>query len=97
MVDTIKEQARILADEYRKSDPTITDIYWFPSEKSVRLVLVDSIIPCSVDDVIYPFYFGISTEDDIPFPTEVAIICPEEYLKISTPIDWGDWDTAEKI
>jgi hypothetical protein len=96
-VADIERQARYLAKENRNADPDITDIYWFPDESEVRLVEVLAVIPVSGDETLQPFYFRPSPEDNLPAPSGVVIVRPDEVGRANPPEDWGDWNTAVKL
>jgi hypothetical protein len=95
--NSIKDQAKRLAKANRESEPTISDVYWFPDDHEVRLVEVDTAVPRSPDGKVHPFRFRPSPGNDLPAPSDVAIISPEEVKKADLPEGWGTWDNGEKL
>jgi hypothetical protein len=93
----IERQARLLARENRFAEPAITRVFWFPDEAEVRMIELDENVPSSLDGEVHPFYFRASPEDDLPAPTAVALIHPNEYRKLTVPQEWGDWNQAIEI
>ncbi len=86
--EDIKKQARSLAEENRKADPAIEKVYWFPDGGEVRLVELSEEVPESEDGVLHPFYFQCSPQDNLPAPSGIAIIRPEEFRKLEMPDGW---------
>ncbi len=100
--DEIERQARMLAKENRKSDSDITKVLWFPHHEEVRLVEVHKTIPPAGDGYVHPFYFRASPQDDLPAPSGVALISPEEFKqaklrKLRLPKGWGSWKDAREL
>ena len=93
----VKHQAELLAKENRQSDPEISKVYWFPNENEVRLVELHSAIPQSDDGHVHPFFFKPSPSDDLPAPSGVALIRPDEFRKLQLPPDWGAWSDAVEL
>jgi hypothetical protein len=93
----IKQQAVMLARENCQTEETVTAVYWFPHETEVRLVEVDTTVPVSPDGKIHPYRFRPSPTDDMPAPSDIALISPEEVRKAELPEGWGTWDQAEKL
>jgi len=93
----IKEQAILLAQANKKAEPGIKKVYWFPDDREVRLIEVEDEIPPSIGDVIEPFYFDPSLQDDLPAPSGVALIRSDEIRRLQLPQGWGDWDHAEEL
>jgi hypothetical protein len=92
---SMEEQARRVAALNREADPDITEIFWFPDDKELRLVEVSATIPISTDDQVHPFYFRPGKW--LPIPSGIAMIRPDEVRKSSLPADWGNWDAAKRI
>lgn len=97
VLDKIKEQAVRLARDNKEGDPAIKAIYWFPDEYEVRLIEVEDDLPRSEGGFVEPFYFRASEEDNLPAPSALALIRPDEVGKLELPEGWGDWDSAEKL
>jgi hypothetical protein len=94
---SIQEQARLLADENRRAEPTISKVYWFPHDAEVRLVELDDAAPRNDDGAVHPFYFHAAPQENLPAPSGVAIIRPDEFGRLTLPSEWGDWDDAREI
>ena len=94
---TIEQQARLLAKENCEAEPGITKIYWFPDADEVRLVELDANAAPTGSGSIEPFYFRASPEDDLPFPSGVALIHPDDQGTLQPPAGWGDWSDATEI
>jgi hypothetical protein len=93
-IELVERQAKYLADENRKAEPDIETVYWFPDEEEVRLIELTPIIPISGDGWVHPFYFQPSPPDDLPAPSGIAMIRPEEFGRLKLPEDWGGWERA---
>ena len=91
----IREHARKLAEANAEAEPSISDAYWFPAEDEIRLIEIDR--ETATSDCVMPFYFGEDPEGEIPVPSGIAIIRPEEKDTLSPPEGWGTWDDAERI
>jgi hypothetical protein len=97
-IDTVEKQARLLAAENRVNDPDITDVYWFPDEREVRLVEVNETVPkSSEEEGVQPFYFKPAPASQLPAPSGIALIRGDEVGKLRLPAKWGDWHSAVKI
>lgn len=96
-VDQIEKQARYLAKDNREVEPTISNVYWFPSETEVRLVELTTQIPKSDDNRVHPFYFRSSKKPKLPYPSAIAMIRPDELNKLKLPEGWGTWKDAKEI
>lgn len=92
----ILEQAKLLAHENRLAEPAITKVYWFPHDDEVRLVEVLPSIPPSGDRAS-AYYFRPAPGDDLPAPSGIAMIRPEEFGRVSLPPNWGNWEDAVEI
>jgi hypothetical protein len=88
----IERQAKLLARDNRQAEPQIQKIYWFPHEHEVRLVEVLSSIPASGDGRLHPYFFRASAVDNLPAPSGLALIRPDEVDQIELPADWGRWE-----
>jgi hypothetical protein len=95
--DRIREIAKILAIETKKSEPDIAKIYWFPNDSEVRLVEIDDMTAKSASGTVEAFYFDPSPEEGITAPSGIAIIRSDEYGKLDLPAEWGDWNDAEEL
>ena len=93
----IESQARYLADENRKSDPSIQRVLWFPHMAYICLVELTENVPASLDGEVQPFWFRASAEDGLTVPSGIALIRPEERGKLQLPEDWGTWDDAKEL
>jgi len=93
----IEKQARLLAKENKRSDPEIIKIYWFPDDNEVRLIGLHSAVPANNDQQICPFFFRSSPSDNLPVPSRIALIRPDEFGTLELPPNWGDWNTAVEL
>jgi hypothetical protein len=92
----IEQQARLLAKENRNAEPEITNVYWFPNETEVRLVEVLPAVPPSGDRVV-PFYFRPQPADNLPAPSGIALVRPDEVRNLPLPKGWGQWEDAVEL
>lgn len=97
MNPAIEQQARLLANDNRRAEPQIARIFWFPDDKEVRLVELIDQVPSSADRQVQPFYFRPSPQDNLPAPSAIAMIRPDEYGALKLPEGWGDWDDATEL
>jgi hypothetical protein len=93
----IQKQAQLLAEEARRTDPSIIKFYWFPAENEVRLVEVATDMQASPDDEVQPFYFPAAPQYNMPALSGVALIRDGEDGKLKLPQGWGTWDNAELL
>jgi hypothetical protein len=93
----IERQARLLAEDNRKTEPDITRVFWFPDESEVRLVELSDQMPVSQDEELHPFYFRAAPKDDLPAPSAVAIIRANEFGLLKLPSHWGSWSDAFEL
>jgi hypothetical protein len=92
-----ERQAKFLAADNRQASPDITRILWFPNEREVRLVELSGEVPVCLEKKLYPFYFRASPEDELPLPTAVVLIRPDEIQKFKPPTGWGSWTDAWEL
>lgn len=93
----IEKQAKSLAADNRQAQPDITRILWFPDDTEVRLVELTEQIPANEDDELHPFYFRASPKDDLPFPSAMVMIRPDEINTTKPPTGWGSWTDAVEL
>ena len=93
----VEQEAKLLAMENRTSDPDIIKVYWFPNDRVVRLVELTEQVPAYPDEELYPFYFPASPKDNLPLPSAVILIRPDEFGKFKLPPKWGDWADAIEL
>jgi hypothetical protein len=83
---TREEAVKELVSRHFDADPDVTRIYWMvPDEEAspsepIRLLEVDE-ASVTIGEV-QPFTFGPT--EDIPYPTSIAMISPEEHTMIKT-------------
>lgn len=95
-VQTIESAAKKIADESAESELSISKIYWFENPQQIRLVNVDAETIKSSDETIHPFYFNAN--QDVPFPSGIALVHPDEVKKKALPREWkADWADAKLI
>jgi hypothetical protein len=95
--EATEQQARSLAADNRKAEPSIIRMYWFPDEREVRLVGLSAEMPENGDRDLHPFYFQPSPQDGLPLPSRIALIRPDEFGTLVLPDGWGGWDDAVLI
>lgn len=95
--DGIRDQAELLAAENRKADPMIEGVFWFPDPIEVRLVETTPEVPRSPDKEVHPFYFPATPHDQLPAPSAVALIRPDEVRHVRLPEGWGAWNDAVEL
>ena len=96
-MESVEQQARFLAEDNRKAEPSIQKIYWFPHPDELRLVELLDEIPVSMDEQIHAFYFQPSPEDGLTIGSRIAMIRPEEFGKARLPRGWGEWSDAVEL
>ena len=96
-LEEVREMAIRLARDNKEGEPTITRIFWFPDAEEVHLLEVDADMTPSEE--VLAFYFPPSKEVNIPLPSGIALIRPEEVRspKVKLPEGWGTWDDAEEL
>lgn len=94
--EVVERQARLLATKNREAEPEITEIYWFPDDAEVRLVEVLANMPPSGEEIA-PFYFRADPSKDLPVPSGIALVRPDEIRAKPLPKAWGAWDRAKRI
>lgn len=88
----IEQEARMLAVDNRQASPDVTRIIWFPDDTEVRLVVLTELVPQYEGTDLHPFYFRSSPADNLPAPSAIIMIRPEESGKLKLPPEWGDWN-----
>ena len=94
--EEIERQAKLLAKDNRLAEPEIIKIFWFPNDEEVRLVEVLPTIPGG-DGRVHPYFFRPSPADNLPAPSGIAMIRPEEVHHAQLPEDWGGWEDAIEL
>ena len=92
-----EKQARAMAAENRQTSPDITAVLWFPDDQEIRLVELTEDVAVYMDEELVPFYFPASPDDEMPLPTAIAMIRPNERGKIRLPEGWGEWSEAVEL
>ncbi len=93
--EKVLEYARQLAAESRELDPHVVKVIWFPHDYEVRLIELDENTMESFSRCVEPFYFDATAE--VPVPSGVAVIRPDEYGKLTMPDDWGTWADGQEL
>ena len=93
--ESIRDAARKLADYNMEVSPELAGIYLFPSEDTVRLVLLDPVTIPSEEMV--PYYFNAFPQGDVFYPSAIVVIRPEEKSLLAPPPEWGGWETAIQL
>lgn len=88
------EVAKDLAEAHKKADPEIRQIYLVedPAGAEVRLIEVSSAV--GYTGSIMPFRFAARPDLDIPYPSVVILLSPEEKdlldrKELELPNTWG--------
>lgn len=93
----IRQQAIDLASKHRQVAPAIQQVFWFPSDKEVRLIEVEESAFPEPDKRITPFYFPPVPDEGISEYTALAIIRPDECKRLLPPSRWGSWADAQEL
>ena len=90
----IERQARLLAEDNRRAEPDIAQVFWFPDDSEVRLIELTDQVPANSDGNVQAFYFRPAPADNLPAPSAIALIRSDEFSKLKLPDGWGDWNDA---
>ena len=93
----IRKQASELAHANKRTEPGIDKVYWFPSDKEIRLVELEEMTVPALSGRVEPFFFGPSPQDGLTFPSGIAIIQTKEFGKLKLPRGWGAWSDAVEL
>ena len=101
-IQQVKQLALKTATYYKKIDPDIIDIYWFPCEEEIRLICLDKGMELAngkdVDDdneSVLLFYF--SKCDEYPLWAVIGQINKKFFGKKKLPEKWGGWSNGIKM
>lgn len=99
MTEDYLKKARRIADDYQKNaNDEVLEILLFPDpeEKEIRLVeIVPNAYPST--EGLSPWHFSPTAPDNAPYGLAVAIIRPDEKLRLELPRKWGSWSSAETL
>lgn len=91
---SVDEVAKSLATAHKQADPDIQEIYLIedPSGKEIRLVEVSTSV--GFTGSIMPFRFAARPDLNLPYPSVVILISPEEKdlldrRELGLPDAWG--------
>jgi len=91
---SVDEVAKNLATAHKKADPDIRQIYLIedPTGKEIRLVEVSTSV--GFTGSIMPFRFAARPDLDVPYPSVVILLSPEEKdlldrRELELPDAWG--------
>ena len=94
LMKSVDEVAKSLATAHKKADPDIMQIYLIedPTGKEVRLVEVSTSV--GFTGAIMPFRFAARPDLDVPYPSVVILLSPEEKdlldrSELELPGSWG--------
>ena len=87
---TVEDVARLLAQEHKNDDPSITEIYWSPHATEVRLIEVNSSL--SDRKEILPFRFSPDFPD-VPYAYVVILLSPRDWAVRDALLWPADIDT----
>jgi len=93
----VEIQARLLAQENKKAEPSIEKIFWFPDNKEIRLIETETTVPKLGSGSVEPFYFDPSPDDKLTVPSGIALIHPNDYGKLTLPDGWCEWTEAKEL
>ena len=96
-LELIRKQAQQLAKANRETEPTVSEVLWFPNEVEVRLVELDTDSPTKAEEYVLPFYFRPEPGRGLTAPMAIALVHPEDRGKAKLPEGWGDWNDAEVL
>ena len=91
-----EDDARKLAVANTEEEPSIVETYWFPDEHEIRLVHVDTETPASEESVLF-FHFAADPAQGVNYPSQIALVQPDEFGRLKLPSDWIGWEEARKI
>jgi hypothetical protein len=80
MERTIQAIAMELAEAHREDDPSAL-VYWYPDANEVRLLEVTKNVPDD-GDILHPFAFTPDHKNNIPYPSVIVLVNPEQYQRI---------------
>ena len=97
---TILDVATRLAAAHQKEDPATSDVFLAKGEEEVRLVEISKSVGNTGE--VLPFRFGPRVDQDIPYPSVIVVLSPEEWQlvkdgKLKLPDGWGDAGSLKKI
>ncbi|MGC4067960.1 MAG: hypothetical protein QM784_25585 [Polyangiaceae bacterium] len=99
---SVEEVARDLAAAHRVADPDIKQIFMVrdPAGREVRLLEVSGSVGNS--GTVMPFRFSARPDLDVPFPSVVILMSPEEKAQLDQqqlhlPETWGPSPTLVPI
>jgi hypothetical protein len=95
--ETVRVQAHKLAQENKRTEPAIQQVFWFPSDTEIRLVELEEETPPALSGRVEPFYFRPAPLDGLTFPAGIAIIQSREFGVLRLPRGWGSWKDAEEL
>ncbi len=93
--ESIRDVAERVAQDNVQSTPELEAIYLFPSQDTIRLVLIDPVTIPSEQVVAY--YFNAFPQGGVPYVSAIAVIRPEEAFVLPPPPDWGSWADALRL
>jgi hypothetical protein len=76
---TVEETARLLAEEHRREDEEMRDVFWVPATDEVRLIEVTSAI--TDRNEVLPFRFT-ADGPDVPYPSVVILLSPGDWQRV---------------
>ncbi len=96
-IDTIREQAVMLAEESKRSEPQIIKLYWFPDDEEVHPIGISENTIKTRSGEVEAFYFPAEPDHNITVPSGIAIIRPDEYKELNLPEGWGGWTDGTEL
>lgn len=94
-IESIQDVAERVAEDNVQASPELEAIYLFPSQDTIRLVLLDPVTISS--EQMIPDYFNAFPQGGVPYVSAIAVIRPEEAFILPPPPDWGSWSDTLRL
>ena len=93
----MNESVKKLIEYHTEAEPSLIEIYLFPSKEEIHLVEVDENTTCTEGEQMEAWYLDAYPEGGIVLPSGLALIHPREVGKLIPPDGWGTWGEAELV
>ncbi len=93
MMDSVKK----LIEYHTEAEPSLVEIYLFPSTEEIHLVEVDENTCLIEGNQMEAWYLDPYLEGGISHPSGFALIHPQEVRVLIPPDGWGTWEDAELV
>ena len=97
--EEIEVEAKILAQDYVQSEPSLKAVYWFPDQSNSEIRIIDVVegyFAADTIDKIDVFIFNHAIKDQ-PIKLLIGTVPPSLENKPVIPNEWGDWNQAVKV